>query len=41
MLRRGDLLERFGGSLCADPGKLISAGWQSSHDTHAGLAALA
>jgi nucleoside-diphosphate-sugar epimerase len=36
-----DLWERFGGDLRAEPGKLIAAGWRPSHDTRAGLAALA
>lgn len=40
MQRRGDLWERFGGSLRADLAKLIGAGWQPSHDTPTGLAAL-
>lgn len=38
---RGDLWERLGGNLRADPGKLLAAGWQPIHDTREGLIALA
>ena len=40
LIRRGDLWERFGGNLRVDPGKLIAAGWQPTHDTPEGLVAL-
>jgi nucleoside-diphosphate-sugar epimerase len=41
ILGRGDLWDRLSGNLCADAGKLIAAGWRPSHDTRAGLTALA
>lgn len=37
---RGEEWERLGGSLVADPAKLLSAGWQPAVDTRSGLAAL-
>jgi len=37
---RGSEWERLGGSLVAEPGKLLEAGWQPPVDTRAGLAAL-
>lgn len=37
---RETLWLRLGGSLVADPGKLIGAGWQPRHDTAAGLRAM-
>lgn len=40
LMGRGELWQRFGGDLQADPGKLIGAGWQPLHDTVAGLAAM-
>ena len=36
-----DLWERLGGTLVADPGKLIAAGWRPVIDTTAGLTAMA
>lgn len=41
LLGRGDLWQRIGGDLQADPGKLISAGWRPKHSTKDGLTALA
>jgi nucleoside-diphosphate-sugar epimerase len=38
---RGEEWERLGGSLVADPEKLLLAGWQPSIETRAGLAAMA
>jgi len=38
---RGEVWERLGASLQADPGKLLAAGWQPAHDTRSGLIALA
>jgi UDP-glucose 4-epimerase len=38
---RIDEWERLGGSLIADPAKLLQAGWQPSIETSAGLAAMA
>ena len=38
---RGGEWERLGGSLVADPAKLLRAGWKPAIDTRAGLAALA
>lgn len=40
LIGRGDLWERLGGALVADPGKLIAAGWQPAVATRAGLAEL-
>ena len=37
---RGDDWQRVGGSLVADPGKLIAAGWKPDVTTREGLAAL-
>ena len=37
---RGEEWERLGGSLVADPAKLLRAGWQPAVDTRSGLAAL-
>jgi len=38
---RSDEWERLGGSLIADPAKLLQAGWQPSIETSAGIAAMA
>jgi UDP-glucose 4-epimerase len=38
---RAEEWERLGGTLVADPGKLLRAGWQPPIETAAGLAALA
>jgi len=40
LIGREALWQRLGGNLRADPGKLITAGWQPAHDTKSGLAAL-
>jgi nucleoside-diphosphate-sugar epimerase len=40
-LGRKDVWNRIGGNLRVDPAKLIAAGWQPRHDTHAGLTAMA
>jgi nucleoside-diphosphate-sugar epimerase len=40
LLGQGDLWRRLGGSLVADPGKLIGAGWRPAVDTRDGLAAM-
>jgi len=40
-LGRTEEWQRLGGMLVADPNKLMQAGWKPTHDTHAGLAALA
>lgn len=39
-LGRGALWDRIGGSLRADPAKLLAAGWQPRHDTLGGLGAV-
>jgi UDP-glucose 4-epimerase len=41
MLGRGDLWQRLGGELVADPGKLLEAGWRPPVSTREGLAAMA
>ncbi len=41
LLGRGDLWQRIGGDLQANPGKLIAAGWRPKHSTTDGLTALA
>ena len=41
LMGRGDLWQRIGGDLQADPSKLIAAGWTPRRDTVSGLAALA
>lgn len=41
LLGRGDLWQRIGGDLQANPGKLIAAGWRPKHSTEDGLTALA
>jgi nucleoside-diphosphate-sugar epimerase len=41
LMRRGDLWQRIGGDLQADPSKLITAGWFPKRDTASGLTALA
>lgn len=38
MIGRGDLWDRIGGTLVADPAKLMRAGWRPEVDTSAGLA---
>src|SRR5262249_27813455 len=38
---RADEWQRVGGTLVADPNKLVNAGWKPSLDTRVGLAALA
>lgn len=38
MIGRGDLWDRIGGNLQADPRKLIAAGWAPAHDARTGLA---
>ena len=38
---RAEEWERLGGTLVADPGKLIGAGWKPAIDTHAGLREMA
>jgi nucleoside-diphosphate-sugar epimerase len=38
---RGDEWQRLGSPLVADPGKLLSAGWKPTVETHDGLAAMA
>ena len=38
---RGEEWQRVGGSLIADPAKLLQAGWKPAIDTRAGLAELA
>jgi UDP-glucose 4-epimerase len=38
LIGRADAWERLGGTLIADPGKLIAAGWQPEPDTREGLA---
>jgi UDP-glucose 4-epimerase len=40
MIGQDELWQRLGGSLIADPAKLIAAGWQPAVDTRAGLAAM-
>ncbi|HET7381889.1 MAG TPA: NAD-dependent epimerase/dehydratase family protein [Pseudolabrys sp.] len=40
-LGRAEEWQRLGGTLVADPGKLMHAGWKPAADTRAGLAALA
>jgi hypothetical protein len=40
MIGKGELWERLGASLVANPAKLIAAGWQPALDTRAGLAAM-
>jgi UDP-glucose 4-epimerase len=37
---RGDEWERLGGTLVAEPDKLLKAGWQPPVETRVGLAAL-
>lgn len=41
LLGRGDLWQRIGGDLQADPGKLIAAGWRPKYSTTDGLTVLA
>jgi nucleoside-diphosphate-sugar epimerase len=41
LIGRGDMWDRIGGNLRVDAGKLIAAGWRPSHDTLAGVAAMA
>jgi len=41
LLGRADIWDRLGGNLRVDTGKLVAAGWQPLHDTHAGLTAMA
>jgi nucleoside-diphosphate-sugar epimerase len=40
LIGRDDLWKRLGGNLRVDPGKLLAAGWQPTHDTRSGLVAL-
>ena len=39
-LGRSEEWQRLGGTMVADPGKLLQAGWRPAVDTHAGLAEL-
>jgi UDP-glucose 4-epimerase len=41
LIGRADVWERLGGTLVADPGKLIAAGWRPDPDTKAALARMA
>jgi nucleoside-diphosphate-sugar epimerase len=41
LIGKRDLWERLGGTLVADPGKLLAAGWNPVIDTAAGLTAMA
>jgi UDP-glucose 4-epimerase len=40
MIGQGDLWQRLGGSLIANPAKLIAAGWRPAVDTREGLTAM-
>jgi hypothetical protein len=40
LMGQGDLWERLGGSLVANPAKLMAAGWRPAVDTRDGLTAM-